>query len=62
MIVYTSKAKAPIDSAMIDDILKVARVSNARDGLTGFLIARDGYFLQLLEGNEDMVRNCYARI
>ncbi len=62
MLVYTSKSKVPVDKALLDDILKVARELNSRDQLTGFLVVRDGYFLQLLEGNEEMVRKCYARI
>ncbi|MBA4489282.1 BLUF domain-containing protein [uncultured Paracoccus sp.] len=36
-----------------DDILAVARERNARLGLTGFLHAEDGIFVQWLEGPEN---------
>jgi len=43
-------------------ILLVSDKNNRRDGITGFLLS-DGYvFVQLLEGPEPMVRECYSRI
>ena len=38
------------------------RTKNARLGITGLLIYRDGAFIQSLEGEEPTVRELYARI
>jgi hypothetical protein len=62
MLVYTSKSESPIDQKLIDDLLTVAKEKNTRDEITGYLVARSKYFLQLLEGPEDKVRECFARI
>jgi hypothetical protein len=61
-IVYTSVATQPISSELIKSILNSARKHNAKDDITGFLVARDGHFLQLLEGPESAVKNCLKRI
>lgn len=51
-----------MDDGQIHHILEVSRRNNQRDQITGFLIFRDGYFLQLLEGPESKVRMCLERI
>jgi hypothetical protein len=61
-IVYTSKASPSMTEESLDAILKKARDSNKRNNLTGFLIVRDGYFLQLLEGPDVDVKNCFSKI
>lgn len=61
-LVYISKAVDDISYTDIEDILKVSRANNARDAITGLLIFRDGYFLQLLEGQEELVRATVAKI
>lgn len=44
------------------DILVVSDANNRRDGITGFLLS-DGYaFVQLLEGPERRVHECFSRI
>lgn len=50
------------DDAMLGGILLQARRNNARDGLTGALIARGDIYLQLLEGPADAVATTFARI
>ena len=61
-LVYTSKSVTKIDEALFQNILQVARKLNQRDQITGLLVAREDYFLQLLEGDEDKVQACFARI
>ena len=61
-LVYTSKSVTKIDEELIKNILRVARKLNQRDQITGLLVAREDYFLQLLEGDEDTVQACFARI
>ena len=50
------------DDAMLGGILLQARRNNARDGLTGALIARGDIYIQLLEGPAAAVATTFARI
>lgn len=61
-LVYTSKASRKINKEFIDDILHVSRKNNKRDQITGLLVAREDYFMQLLEGDEVKVKACFERI
>ncbi len=61
-LVYTSQALKPITAESLNDILTISRKNNSRDGITGFLALRNDYFLQLLEGEESKVRECFSRI
>lgn len=62
MLVYTSQAMQPIDDQMLRSILEASRENNHHDHITGFLVCRDNYFLQLLEGPEDKVMSCFEKI
>ncbi|ASD64717.1 BLUF domain-containing protein [Bdellovibrio bacteriovorus] len=61
-LVYFSKAAEDLSYTDIREILEVSRRNNARLGITGLLIFRDGYFVQLLEGDEAPVRNVLTAI
>lgn len=56
-VVYTSRATGVFDDADLATLLMNSRANNRRLGLTGFLLHRDGQFLQLLEGPADVVRD-----
>jgi hypothetical protein len=60
-IVYVSRPFG-YDAAMLTGILVDARLCNRRDGLTGSLICRADLYCQLIEGPEQMVNACFARI
>jgi len=60
-IIYASRPFG-FDQAMLDGILLDARRCNARDNITGALIARADLYLQLLEGPADKVLTAYDRI
>jgi hypothetical protein len=55
-IIYSSVATTPFSDDDLAALLAVSRANNGRDGLTGMLLYRDGYFLQVLEGDYDAVR------
>ncbi|WP_413558503.1 BLUF domain-containing protein [Bdellovibrio sp. HCB209] len=55
-LVYVSVASDSISYTDIRNILNSSRKNNARDNITGVLILREGYFLQVLEGDEDKIR------
>ncbi|MGZ3768362.1 MAG: BLUF domain-containing protein [Bdellovibrio sp.] len=61
-LVYISEAVMDISYSDIHDILDKARKFNHKENVTGLLIFRDGYFIQLLEGKEDSVRKVLNRI
>lgn len=61
-IVYVSHAEGKVSDAELERILDVSRRNNARDGISGALLHRDGSFMQCLEGDESLVRAAYERI
>ena len=60
-LIYASRPFG-FDQAMLSAILMDARRANARDDITGALIARHDLYLQLLEGPRDKVEAAYQRI
>ncbi|MBP6458927.1 MAG: BLUF domain-containing protein [Crocinitomicaceae bacterium] len=61
-LVYKSKAKENISQTEIDAILETAQNFNKTYELTGCLIFHNNSFIQLLEGDENEIRNLYTRI
>ena len=61
-LIYVSTARELMDKDALLGILAKAREKNARLGITGMLLYKDGNFLQLLEGEESLVRDVYATI
>jgi len=60
--VYLSRASDDFDEADIEEIVETSRRNNNRDGVTGMLLYKDGRFLQILEGDEQRVREIAERI
>jgi hypothetical protein len=60
--VYVSSAVSPWTSSQLTTLLEQSRAKNTTLGITGLLLHRDGTFLQVLEGDEDVVRRLYAQI
>jgi hypothetical protein len=56
-VVYTSRATGTFDDADLATLLMNSRANNRRLGLTGFLLHKEGQFLQLLEGPVDTVHD-----
>ncbi|MGE5087131.1 MAG: BLUF domain-containing protein [Bacillota bacterium] len=61
-LVYISHAADDLSYSDIRNILNVSRFHNAEAGITGVLILREGYFLQVLEGDEAQVKSLVSRI
>ncbi|MEO1243040.1 MAG: BLUF domain-containing protein [Pseudomonadota bacterium] len=61
-IFYISAAKRFSTARELSEILAVSRERNLADNISGVLLYNDGSFAQVLEGPEEAVRNCYARI
>jgi len=63
-LVYRSRSRIPTDSRVTElgEIFSVARPKNKKLGVTGALLLTDGWFVQVLEGQEQPVRDLYQRI
>ena len=54
-IIYASAADPNIDEPALDDILEQARTHHAGREITGILLFGNGVFIQVLEGEDDIV-------
>jgi hypothetical protein len=56
-VVYVSSASQPFSKAALLDLLEKARSKNSSLGVTGMLLFKDGNFMQVLEGEQETVKN-----
>lgn len=61
-LIYSSSAVRLMSDADLAMIHADASVKNAAQGITGFLLYRGGNFMQMLEGEESVVRALFGRI
>src|SRR5256885_13550006 len=61
-IVYVSTATAPFGRDELRELLKGSHERNARAGITGLLLYKDGQFMQVLEGEETSVQTLFDKI
>jgi hypothetical protein len=61
-IMYSSQATEPMTVTDLEKILADARAGNQARNVTGALVYVDGVFFQLIEGDEEIVRNLMANI
>ena len=61
-LVYVSVAAENVSRDELLEILARSRTKNAEAGITGMLLYKDGNFMQVLEGEEQAVRDLYDRI
>ena len=61
-LVYASTATKQFSDSGLLDMLHQARDKNARLGITGLLLYKQGSFMQALEGEESTVRELYDTI
>ena len=61
-LVYNSIATRPMTDDDLTAILEGARKFNAMSKVTGMLLYKSGRFLQVLEGDEDVVGALYEKI
>lgn len=59
---YVSTAVGTWGGSELTALLEQSRAKNSALGVTGVLLHRDGTFMQVLEGEEDVVRPLYGRI
>ena len=61
-IIYTSLAEYPYSDAELDELLELSAGFNARMNITGLLLYGEGKFMQVLEGEADIVDALIQRI
>ena len=61
-IIYSSQAKTPMSIAGLEEILVDARAGNEKHQVTGVLVYVDGVFMQILEGEEAVLRGLVQSI
>jgi hypothetical protein len=61
-LVYVSVASHDMTDDDLKEILKEARDFNEPNNVTGMLLYRDGFFIQALEGEAEVVEPLYERI
>ena len=61
-LVYASAATRRLGDDDLLDLLRVSRRNNARTGITGLLLYKDGTFMQALEGEQRTVLDLYGTI
>src|SRR5690349_10256458 len=61
-ITYASAAVAPFSEFELAQLLRHARVKNARLDVTGMLLYHEGSFLQVIEGDARVVEALFATI
>ena len=61
-LVYVSYATRHMNDPELVQILDTARERNEKEGITGMLLYRQRFFIQVLEGEEEKVDNIYASI
>ena len=61
-LIYTSEAKNNFSPSELQNLLLTVRRNNDRDAITGMLLYEDGTFLQVLEGENDIIESTYQRI
>ena len=61
-LTYRSEAKLGITAEDINSILRQSEANNPKYEITGCLVFNQGYFVQLLEGEKEIVKERYSII
>jgi hypothetical protein len=61
-LLYASNTHRDVSDKVLEDILAASRRNNGAAGITGVLLYLEGGFMQVLEGETDVVSKTYARI
>ncbi len=61
-VLYVSVADPDVGTDAIKAIVSHSQRRNLADGITGIMLYNGSNFLQLIEGDADVINACYARI
>jgi Sensors of blue-light using FAD len=61
-LIYYSIASPSLNRNDISDILEVSHKNNPKNNLTGCLLYHDDAFIQILEGEQEVIESLYLKI
>lgn len=61
-LIYTSRATRELGVDQLVEMLRAIRAKNERHGVTGILLHHEGSFLQVLEGEPEVLARLYVTI
>lgn len=61
-IIYMSRATHPMSDDELEALLRNASLKNEQRGITGALVYGDGQFMQIMEGEKDVLDTLYATV
>lgn len=61
-LTYISHSKRKLTEDMRMQLMRECQVRNAHNDVSGLLLYQEGYFLQYIEGQPDMIRMVFQRI
>ena len=61
-LTYTSKLTAPLSEDDVEEIGRISKRNNQKQGITGVLIYFSGFFFQIIEGDEVRIDRLYEKI
>lgn len=61
-LIYVSVMTEACDTEALENILKISRINNQKNGITGVLCYDPTYFLQSLEGPRESINTLYTNI
>ena len=61
-LVYISSSTRLMEDADLAELLAQARENNARNNITGMLLYKDGGFIQVIEGEDEVVSSLHDKI
>jgi hypothetical protein len=61
-IIYLSSGTEWFDEVDLRGILAISNINNRRNNITGLLLYGEGNFIQLLEGEQEVVQQTFERI
>ena len=61
-LVYSSHAKVPFQEKSLEQLLFQCQRNNSNKGVTGLLLYTDQKFVQVIEGDKNIIQNTYKKI
>jgi hypothetical protein len=61
-LVYESFANQEMSDNDLKELLAIARLKNAELNITGMLLFKNGFFMQALEGEEEVIKESLSKI
>lgn len=61
-LIYVSQAARPLAESELIEILRTSRENNASKNITGMLLYLNDKFIQVLEGEEEVIKELYDQI